>query len=144
QATEAIGPTLRPPGKKAVHNVGHTMLERPSSSRHNGKLTLGAFPGRDHLGLDAADAYGLLSELSSRSNYGLPEKYVKTAAADVALQFERSRRAACVRPERGDSKATNCKREIPALPQFAILPPARTSQALDSPLCFCTLVLEGR
>src|SRR6266849_6924580 len=37
-----------------------------------------------------ADAYGLLSEPSSRGSYRLSEKYIKTATADVALQLSKA------------------------------------------------------
>ena len=36
------------------------------------------------------DAYGLLSEPSARGSYGLSDKYVKTATADVALQLSKA------------------------------------------------------
>ena len=45
---------------------------------------------KDSFQIAKADAYGLLSEPSSGGSYGLSEKYVKTATADVALQLSKA------------------------------------------------------
>jgi hypothetical protein len=45
---------------------------------------------KDSFRIAKADTYGLLSEPSSGGSYGLSEKYVKTATADVALQLSKA------------------------------------------------------
>ena len=45
---------------------------------------------KDSFQIAKADTYGLLSEPSSGGSYGLSEKYVKTATADVALQLSKA------------------------------------------------------
>jgi len=45
---------------------------------------------KDSFQIGKADAYGLLSEPSSGGSYGLSDKYVKTATADVALQLSKA------------------------------------------------------